>query len=66
MNIIKIILSIGLWFLVIVKGYTYLKVRDQLGKNEDTARQKELKKIRNSFLEILAVAVIYTYINLSK
>ena len=66
MNIIKIILSIGLWFFVIVKGYTYLKVRDQLGKNEDTARQKELKKIRNGFLEILAVAVIYTYINLSK
>lgn len=66
MNIIKIILSIGLWFLVIVKGYTYLKERDQVGKNEDTARQKELKKIRNSFLEILAVAVIYTYINLSK
>ena len=66
MNIIKIILSIGLWFLVIVKGYTYLKVRDQLGKNEDTARQKELNKIRNGFLEILAVAVIYTYINLSK
>ena len=66
MNIIKIILSIGLWFLVIVKVYTYLKVQDQLGKNEDTARQKELKKIRNGFLEILAVAVIYTYINLSK
>ena len=66
MNIIKIILSIGLWFLVIVKGYTYLKVQDQLGKNEDTARQKELKKIRNGFLVILAVAVIYTYINLSK
>lgn len=66
MNIIKIILSIGLWFFVIVKGYTYLKERDQVGKNENTARQKELKKIRNDFLEILAVAVIYTYINLSK
>lgn len=66
MNIIKIILSIGLWFLVIVKGYTYLKKRDQVGKSEDAARQKELKKIRNGFLEILTVAVIYTYINLSK
>lgn len=65
MNIIKIVLSIGLWFTVIEKGYTYLKLRDKVGQNDDTGHQKELKTVRNSFLKILALAVIYAYINLS-
>lgn len=40
MNIIKILLSIGLWFTVIEKRYTYLKLRDEVEQNEDTTRGK--------------------------
>ncbi|MCI6429563.1 MAG: hypothetical protein MSA72_01515 [Lachnospiraceae bacterium] len=58
MNIIKILLSIGLWFTVIEKRYTYLKLRDEVEQNEDTTRGKT-QTVRNSFLKVLAMAVIY-------
>lgn len=66
MNMIRIVISIGLWVIAIEKGYNFFKMRDTNADAGDSAQRKELRALRNSFLWNLGFAVIYSYIVITK
>lgn len=65
MNIIHIVLLIGIWFVAITKGISFINLRDEYTKSNATEKPAELKVAQKAFTSSLLCAIIYTLIKLS-
>lgn len=64
MNIIHIILLIGIWFVAITKGISFINLRDEYIKSNEAEKKQELKKVQKAFISSLICAIVYTLIKI--
>lgn len=65
MNIIHIVLLIGIWFVAITKGISFINLRDVYIKSNATEKSAELKAAQKAFISSLVCAIVYTIVKLS-
>ena len=65
MNIIHIVLLVGIWFVAITKGISFIKLRDEYIKSNATEKPAELKATQKAFISSLLCAIVYTLVKLS-
>lgn len=64
MNIIHIILLIGIWFVAITKGISFINLRDEYIKSNEAEKPQELKSAQKAFVSSLICAIVYTLIKI--